>query len=172
MTPSPWHWDTVSCYTPHKERDDKSVTKIGPFISSEPWIRSNRVPVTNLFSWLDDFCMTMMNDDIAYVGWRRSLSGTPHVSRNLYKYHFRTNQPPTNEPTPWGTSLLRNQGSSDSQILWKLKFYFCVHMSPPPVSILSQMNLVYALISCSFKTDFNKIHLRLDLTTDFSFRGS
>jgi hypothetical protein len=100
MIPSPQHWDTVRCHTLHKERDDKSVTKIVPFISSEPWIRNNGVPLTNLFSWLDDFWMTMMNDDIAYAGWQWSLSGIPYVSRPIYKYHFRSNQPPTTNHQP------------------------------------------------------------------------
>jgi hypothetical protein len=171
MMPSPWHWDTVSCYTAHWERGDNSVMKIVPFISSEPWIRSNGVPLTNLFSWLDDFWMTMMNDNIAYTGWQWSLSETPHVSRPLYKYHFRSNQPLTNDTTLCGGSLLRSQGSSASQILWKFKFYYCVHASPPLVSILSQMNPVHILISCSFKTDFNKIHLSLGLKSGLFLSG-
>jgi hypothetical protein len=164
MTPSPWHWDTVSCYTPHEEKDDKSVTKIVPFISSEPWIRSNGVPVTNLFSWLDDFCMTMMNDDIAYVGWRWSLSGTPHVSRNLYKYHFRNNHSPANQVH----AVDPYWDSKDRQLVkfsenWNFIFVFtrARHWSLSWARWI-QSTPSYPVV---LRLIFNKIHLRLDLTS-------
>jgi hypothetical protein len=159
MTPSPWHWDTVRCYTQHEERD----TKIVPFTSSEPWTTSNRVPATNLFSWLDDFCMTMMNDDIAYVGWRWSLSGTPNVSCHLYKYQFRTNYQPTNQLRAVH-SYWEDKNRQLIKFCGNLTLLLCSHeptngLYPEPDESSSHSHILF------FYDWFNKIHLRLDLTS-------
>jgi hypothetical protein len=141
----------------------KSVMKVLPFKSSEPWIRSNRVPVTNLFSWLDDFWMTMMNDDIAYLGWRWSLSGSPHVPIHLYEYHFRTN---TNQPNQ--LHAVDPYWETKNRQLVK----FCRNWSVIiVVSILSQMDLFGTLMSCNFKIDFNMIYLGLGLTGGLFLSG-